>query len=255
MKTKAMNDLTAILISVTTVSLISLTGIIFVGLKEGLFKRFLMVLVGFSSGTLLGGAFIHLLPEAYEISAANAFYYVIIGIVSFFAMEKFLYWRHCHEGECPVHMFAYLNLLGDGIHNFIDGMIISATYVVSFANGNYQLGFATTLGVIFHEIPQEIGDFGVLIYGGLSRKKALTYNFISALTAILGAVTTYFLSYVQDVATFLVPFAAGGFIYIAATDLMPELHKKFSASESIIQFVTILLGVGLMAYLKLVLGG
>jgi zinc and cadmium transporter len=117
------------------------------------------------------------------------------------------------------------------------------------------LGFATTLAVIFHEIPQEIGDFGVLVYGGLSRKKALTYNFISALTAILGAITTYFLTYLQSVSTFLIPFAAGGFIYIAATDLMPELHKKFHPSESIIQFITIVLGIGLMASLKFVMGG
>jgi len=212
-------------------------------------------LVGFSSGTLLGGAFIHLLPESIEINAATAFYYVIIGIISFFVLEKFLYWRHCHEEECPVHTFVYLNLLGDGVHNFIDGMIIAATYVISFASGNYQLGLATTLAVIFHEIPQEIGDFGVLVYGGLSRKKALTYNFISALTAIAGAIITYFLAYLQNSMEFLVPFAAGGFIYIAATDLMPELHKKSHGGESLIQFLTIVSGILLMTYLKLFTGG
>ncbi len=250
-----MHELVAILVSVTTVSLISLTGIVFIGLKEGWLKRILMVLVGFSSGTLLGGAFIHLLPEAYEMNETTTFYYVIIGIVSFFVLEKFLYWRHCHEEECPVHTFVYLNLVGDGVHNFIDGMIIAATYAISFASGNYQLGFATTLAVIFHEIPQEIGDFGVLVYGGLSRKKALTFNFISALTAILGAITTYFLAYLQNIREFLIPFAAGGFIYIAATDLMPELHKKSHADESLIQFLTIVFGIGLMAYLKLFIGG
>jgi zinc and cadmium transporter len=250
-----MNELLAILLSVTTVSLISLTGIIFIGLKEGLLKRILMVLVSFSSGTLLGGAFIHLLPESIEMNETTTFYYVIIGIVSFFVLEKFLYWRHCHEEECPVHMFVYLNLIGDGVHNFIDGMIIAATYVISFASGNYQLGFATTLAVIFHEIPQEIGDFGVLVYGGLSKRKALTYNFISALTAILGAIITYFLAYLQNMREFLIPFAAGGFIYIAATDLMPELHKKSRAGESLVQFLTIVSGIGLMAYLKLFIGG
>jgi zinc and cadmium transporter len=176
------------------------------------------------------------------------FFYVILGIVSFFAMEKFLYWRHCHEEECPIHMFVYLNLVGDGIHNFIDGMIIAATFMLSFS-----LGFATTLAVIFHEIPQEIGDFGILIYGGLSKRKALTYNFISAVTAILGAMITYFSAYLQGIETLLVPFAAGGFIYIAATDLMPELHKKRSGSESLIQLLFILLGIGLMAYLKVAL--
>jgi len=244
-----MNDLIAILISVTAVSAISLIGIIFMGLKENLLKNLLMTLVAFASGTLLGGAFIHLLPEA--LSEANAgdfatpFYYAIFGIVSFFIMEKFLYWRHCHEDECPAHMFVYLNLVGDGIHNFIDGMIIAATYIISF-----DLGFVTTLAVMFHEIPQEIGDFGILVYGGLDRRKALTYNFISAITAVLGAITAYFLQYIQTIETLLVPFAAGGFIYIAAADLMPELHKKYRIGVSIIQFFAIIVGIALMTILK-----
>ncbi|MDI6805816.1 MAG: ZIP family metal transporter [Candidatus Bathyarchaeia archaeon] len=246
-----MNELIATLVSVTTISLISLTGIVFIGLKENMLKRILMLFVGFSSGTLLGSAFLDLLPEAINSDfGETAFYYVIIGIVSFFALEKFLYWRHCHEEECPVHMFVYLNLVGDGIHNFIDGMIIAATYII----GGYQLGFAITLAVIFHEIPQEIGDFGVLIYGGFTKKKALIYNFVSAITAILGAITTYLVLYIQSVAILLVAFAAGGFIYIAATDLMPELHKRTRASISIVQFLTIMLGIGLMAYLKTLTG-
>ena len=147
-------------------------------------------------------------------------------------------------------MFAYLNLVGDGIHNFIDGMIIAATYVVSS-----ELGFATTLAVVFHEIPQDIGYFGVQIYGGLGKRKALTYNFISALTAVLGSVITYFLAYAQGIVVLLVPFAAGGFIYIAATDLMPELHKKSRAGESVVQLISILGGIGLMAYVAVSLGG
>lgn len=190
------------------------------------------------------------MPEALpKIGETNALFYAIVGIVSFFAMEKFLYWRHCHEEKCPVHMFVYLNLIGDGIHNFIDGMVIAATFMLRF-----DLGLTTTLAVIFHEIPQEIGDFGVLIYGGFSKRKALTYNFISAITAILGAITTYFLAYLQSLEALLVPFAAGGFIYIAATDLMPELHKKSHAGASVIQLLTIMLGIGLMAYLKMVMG-
>jgi len=242
-----MNDLIAILASVTSISLVAFIGILFIGLKENLLRRALMALVGFASGNLLGGALLHLLPEASaKMDETTMFYYVILGIVSFFAMEKFFYWRHCHEEECPVHMFVYLNLVGDGIHNFIDGMVIAATFMLRF-----DLGFTTTLAVLFHEIPQEIGDFGVLIYGGFSKKKALTYNFISAITAILGATTTYFLTYVQSVETLLVPFAAGGFIYIAATDLMPELHKKFQAVGSVVQLLAITLGIGLMAYLKM----
>jgi zinc and cadmium transporter len=246
-----MNDLVAILTSVTTVSLIAFVGIIFIGLKEEILKHITMALVGFASGTLLGGAFLHLLPESINPKGdlTITFYCVILGIVSFFAMEKFLYWRHCHEEKCPIHMFVYLNLVGDGIHNFIDGMVIAATFTLSFS-----LGFVTTLAVIFHEIPQEIGDFGILIYGGLSKRKALICNFISAITAILGAMITYFSASFQSIETLLVPFAAGGFIYIAATDLMPELHKKRRGGESLVQLLVILLGIGLMAYLKLVLG-
>lgn len=249
---ETMHELAAILASVTTVSLIAFVGLIFVGLKENLLKRLLMVLISFSSGTLLGSAFLDLMPEALTTMNLNVtvtFAYVLFGIVSFFALEKFLYWRHCHEDSCPVHTFAYLNLIGDGIHNFIDGMIIAATFMVSF-----NLGLPTTLAVIFHEIPQEIGDFGVLIYGGLGKKKALIYNFISALAAVLGAIITYFSVYLQSVKALLIPFAAGGFIYIAATDLMPELHKKSRAADSLIELLTILAGIGLIAYLGMVLG-
>jgi len=243
-----MNNLIAILASVTAVSLIAFIGVIFIGLKEDKLKRLTTILVGFASGTLLGGAFLHLLPESLtpENDQMTVLWYVIIGIVSFFALEKFLYWRHCHEKECPTHTFVYLNLVGDGIHNFIDGMVIAATFMIGF-----ELGLATTLAVIFHEVPQEIGDFGVLVYGGLNKKKALIYNFISAVTAILGALATYFLAYLRSIEALLVPFAAGGFIYIAATDLMPELHKKSHAGESIAQLFVILLGIGLMAFLKI----
>jgi zinc and cadmium transporter len=246
-----MNDLAAILASVTIVSLISFVGAIFVGLRESLLRRIMMALVGFASGTLLGGAFFDLLPEAVDLMAAGVisppvtmFYFVILGIMVFFSIEKFLHWRHCHKEECEVHAFAYVSLIGDAVHNFIDGMIIAATFVAGF-----ELGFVTTLAVIFHEIPQEIGDFGVLIYGGFTKVKALTYNFIIALTAILGALVTYYVVYLRSNYALLVPFAAGGFIYIAATDLMPELHKKSHAVESVVQFLSILLGLGLMAYL------
>jgi zinc and cadmium transporter len=238
------------LASVTVVSLISFIGAIFIGLKESLLRRIIMVLVGFASGTLLGGAFFDLLPEAVNMidPPITIFYFVTLGIIVFFCIEKFLYWRHCHERECQVHTFTYVSLVGDGVHNFIDGMIIAATFVFSF-----ELGFITTLAVISHEIPQEMGDFGVLVYGGLGKKKALIYNFISALTAIVGAIVTYYVVYLRNNYTLLIPFAAGGFIYIAATDLMPELHKKSHATESIIQLLSILLGLVLMAYLTSVM--
>jgi len=211
-----------------------------------------MALLGFSCGALIGGAFIHLLPESLE-EMGQAYqavlYYTIVGIIVFFIMEKFLYWRHCHEEKCPIHTFVYLNLIGDGVHNFIDGMIIAGSFIIS-----YSIGIATTFAVIFHEIPQEIGDFGVLVYGGLTKAKALAYNFVSALTAVAGSLVTYYLaSYIQGMDTFLVPFAAGGFIYIAATDLMPELHKRSQAKESLIQLLALLTGIGLMSILKTLL--
>jgi zinc and cadmium transporter len=247
-----MADLIVILASVTVVSLISLIGIFFIGLKEALLRRILMALVGFSCGSLIGGAFIHLLPESLEETgqASRAiFCYVIVGIILFFTMEKFLHWRHCHDEKCPIHTFAYLNLIGDGVHNFIDGMIIAASFIVS-----YSLGVTTTLAVIFHEIPQEIGDFGVLVYGGFAKWKAFAYNFVSALTAVAGSLVTYYLaSYMQGMDVFLIPFAAGGFIYIAATDLMPELHKRNQAKESLIQLLSVLTGIGLMSTLKILL--
>lgn len=240
-----MYDLAAILISVVAVSLVSFVGVVFVGLKEKVLRRLIMVFVGLASGTLLGGAFFHLLPEALNGSGNvnTVLYTVIVGIISFFVLEKFLHWRHCHEEECPVHTFAYMSLVGDGVHNLIDGMIIAATFMVGF-----ELGWVTTLAVVLHEIPQEIGDFGILVYGGLGKRKALIFNFLSGLTAVIGAVAVYTLRFFEGLQLMLIPFAAGGFIYIAATDLMPELHKKSKAGESVVQLVSLLFGLGLMAF-------
>jgi len=244
-----MADLIVILASVTVVSLVSLIGILFVGLKEALISRILMVLIGFASGSLIGAVFFDLLPESLENVGQDIWQYVVIGIVFFFIMEKFLYWRHCHDETCQVHSFAYLNLIGDGVHNFVDGAVISANFLTS-----YPLGIATTLAVLFHEIPQELGDFAVLLYGGFGKKKALAYNFLSALTAVVGALATYYLaSQVQGAAQLMVPFAAGGFIYVAATDLMPELHKRSQAKDSLIQLLTIVAGIGLMFTLDILL--
>ena len=248
-----MDDLLVILASVTVVSLISFVGILFVGLKTAFINRILMALVGFASGSMIGAVFFNLLPEALtgidESGTVFLLQLVVIGIVFFFVMEKFLYWRHCHDEKCQVHSFAYLNLMGDGVHNFVDGMAIAAAFFVS-----YPLGFATTLAVVFHEIPQELGDFGVLIYGGFEKKKALTYNFISALSAVAGAMAVYWLDiYVHGFERFLIPFAAGGFIYVAATDLMPQLHKETHAKESLVQLFSLLAGIGLMLVLAVLL--
>lgn len=242
-----MSPLPAILSAVILVSLISLVGIFFLGFSEQLLTKLLMGLVGFSSGALIGTAFLHLLPHSLELSHVDlAFQLTILGMVLFFLMEKFLCWRHCHEGRCDVHSFAYLNLFGDGIHNFIDGMVIAASFLVT-----ESLGVATTLAVIFHELPQEMGDFGVLVYAGIRKSKALAYNFLSALTAVAGAVLTFYVSaFLQDLVTLLIPFTAGGFIYIAATDLMPQLHKKSSSKDALTQLTSIVLGLVLMWTLR-----
>ena len=170
-----------------------------------------------------------------------------LGLLIFFILEKFL-WRHCHEREkCPVHPFAYLNLVGDGIHNFIDGIIIAASFM---ASQDPSLGFIVTLAVAAHEIPQEIGDFSILLYGGFSKTKALIYNFLTALTAMAGGIFTFYGSAFLPQTPYLLAFAAGGFIYIASTDLIPELHRERKALNSFLQFIMLSIGLFLMWMLK-----
>lgn len=229
------------------VSLVSLIGIFFVGMKQDTLTKVIKYLVSFAVGGLLGGAFFHLLPESMESGERSMFVYVLSGIIIFFLIEKFLHWRHCHKGYCDAHTFTYLNLIGDGIHNFIDGMIIAASFVADM-----RLGVVTTLAVAAHEIPQEIGDFGILVYGGFSKAKALLFNLLSALTAMAGAVIAYF-SFNQIVwlEGFLIPFTAGGFLYIALVDLIPELHKEAGKSSIALQFITMIGGLLLMWLLKI----
>ncbi len=233
------------------VSLVSLIGIFSLLLKEGLLNKLLIMLIGFSAGGLIGGAFLHLLPEALEQASSQIIFpYLILGFIAFFIMEKYLHWRHCHEGICRVHAFTYLNLIGDGIHNFTDGLVIGASFLVSI-----HFGIITTLVIIMHEIPQEIGDFGVLIYGGFSKSKALYYNFLTALTCILGTVIGYFISAnMHNFSPFLLPFTAGGFIYIAACDLIPELHKEPGLKQSTFSLLAFSCGV-LFIYLARLLHG
>lgn len=244
-----MFTLIVILLAVAAVSLISLVGILFIGLRKGSLKRILTGLVSLASGALIGGAFIHLIPEAVDEVGSIVFQYVILGILVFFVMEKLL-WRHCHEASCPVHVFGYISLIGDGVHNLIDGMVIATSFLLSPA-----LGITTTLIVILHEVPQEIGDFAVLVYAGFEKKKALLYNLLSALAAVAGSLIAYYSTIYLGggVTHWLIPFAAGGFIYIAGTDLIPELHKKVETGESVVQLVMILLGLGLMWSMKILL--
>ena len=240
-----------ILTSTFLVSLISLVGIFTLSIKDNLLHKMLFCLIGFSAGALIGSAFLHILPEALQkTDSITVFYYLIFGIILFFLMERYLHWRHCHEqGACKIHAFTYLNLVGDGFHNFIDGMVIAASFMVSL-----KLGLVTTLAIILHEIPQELGDFAVLIYGGFTKKKALLFNFASALMAVIGAITGYFITdLIRNFANFILPFTAGGFIYIATSDLIPELHKESNLKRSTASFFAFLLGIAFMALAKKIL--
>ena len=227
-----------------------MVGVLAFSLKEEDLKKMLLHLVSFSAGGLFGHAFIHMIPEAV---GENGFglqvsLYILIGIITSFVVEKFLLWRHCHvpTSEEHPHTFAYMNLFGDAVHNFIDGLMIGGSYLASLS-----LGVATTLAVVFHEIPQEIGDFGVLMYGGFNKSRAIFFNFSTALTAVFGAIVALSLGFlIQDFIPFMIPFAAGNFIYIAGSDLIPELRKDEPGfPKSILQLVSFVLGVIILLFL------
>ena len=233
------------------VSLISLIGIItiMVGVKR--LERVIPLLISLAVGGLFGDALVHLLPEAFEesTSAPLTSLYVIIGILLFFVLERFLHWHHEHRAHSvnPVHPVAFLNLVSDGVHNFLDGLIIGASYLVSV-----PIGMATTLAVALHEVPQEQGDFAILVHAGFTPRRALLMNFLSAILAFLGVVISLLLGpKVSSYTVFMIPLTAGGFIYIAGSDLIPELHREREVLGSIAQFAMLVAAIGLMFLLLL----
>jgi len=239
------------IISVIIVSLISLIGILTLSINTKKLNKILIYLVSFATGALLGDVFIHLIPELVENNRYNlqTSFYILGGILVFFVVEKIVHWRHCHiphNGE-HAHPFAITNLIGDGVHNFLDGIIIGASYLVSI-----PIGIATTVAVIFHEIPQEIGDFGILLHAGFTKSKALLFNFLSAVTALLGGIIAILAAgIIPSITDYLIPITIGGFIYIAGADLIPELHKNFTIKKSIFQIIAIILGITVMALILL----
>ena len=241
-------------ISLTVVSLISLIGVFTLSLKLLGLQKLLLYLVSYAVGGLLGDVFIHLLPETFKRIgfSITVSLLVLFGIILFFVLEKFLRWQHCHvpTSEEHRHPMVALNLVGDAIHNALDGMIIASSFMAGPA-----IGFATTMAVIFHEIPQEIGDFGILVHGGMSVRKALWYNFLSGLSAFAGALVVFmFGTQVENFSAYILPVTSGGFLYIAGSDLIPELHRHEAAhlSVSFGQLVCILAGIAVMALLTLV---
>jgi len=229
------------LASVGLVSLVSFVGVFGFSLQTETLKKYIFVLVSLAVGALLGDAILHLLPGAFvEITNTTALSLSIIaGILTFFILEKSLHWHHHSEKCSSRHLVGRMILFSDGLHNFVDGLIISASYFVSV-----EVGLATTLAVVLHEIPQEIGDFGVLLHAGYTKARALWWNFISALFAVAGALVAFALGEIAEIVNiWLLPIAAGGFIYVALSDLVPELNKTKATSKSLIQLVAIVAGI------------
>ena len=242
-----------IIISVIFVSLVSLVGIIVLFFGKKKINNLLPILVSISAGTLFGGAFFHLIPESVEkigSFSVSISFLILAGVTSFFLLDKLIHWKHSHIGSSLIHStkesnpsIAYLNLLGDGFHNFLDGLIIAGSYLISIPTG-----IATTIAVVIHETPQEIADFGVLVYSGLSRWKALLFNFFSATLAIVGAVVGLILGVQSEIfVKAIVPFAGGVFIYIAGSNLIPELLRKNHELKVLFyQFLAFIMGIILM---------
>lgn len=238
-----------ILFSTLLMSLIAWVGLLTLFLKEELLKKIIFPLVAFSAGALLGGAFLHMIPESInELGVGlGVFLWILFGFSIFFLMEQFIQWHHCHkppsEHKKPV---TYLILLADGIHNFIGGLAIASAFIADI-----KVGIVTWLACAAHEIPQELGDFGILIHGGWKKKKALFFNFLSALTIVLGGITAYFLSTSINV-IFLLPFAAGNFIYIACSDLIPEIKGEASFKKNLIYFSLFIIGILLILAVRFI---
>jgi len=238
------------ILAVLVVSLVSLVGIITLWYPLAKLKKILIWFIAFSAGILIWDAFLHLLPEAIEEYGLTKLvsFSVIWWIVIWFIIEKILNTIHTRKEIHEVKTFARMNLVWDMIHNMIDWIIIWVAFLAS-----PTVWFATTLAVILHEIPQEIGDFCVLVHWWLSKKKALLYNFLTALTAFLWLLIAYLLNnYVENISQILMPLSAGLFIYIAASDMIPELHKENEIKQSILQIALLIIGIAVMLWLSIV---
>jgi zinc and cadmium transporter len=232
-------------------SAIALVGSVTLVLKEETLQRIILPLVAFAAGSLIGGAFFHMIPAGIAQSGNSTTFYVWIlaGFSSFFALEQLLHWHHCHRASASCKSpLTYLILIGDGLHNFIGGLAIAGTFIADI-----RLGIMAWLAAAAHEIPQELGDFGVLVHGGWEKRKALMFNVLSALTFLVGGLLTYVTSFNFDV-SFLIPFAAGNFLYIGASDLVPEVKEHENLRKNVVNFFAFILGLALMLVIKVALG-
>ncbi|HBK33840.1 TPA: ZIP family metal transporter [Candidatus Uhrbacteria bacterium] len=250
--------LISILLATLAISFLSLIGVLTLVVSKTSLDRLLLFLIALAAGGLMGGAFLHLIPESIELAEEmtgnshaaleQVFLFLIGGFCLFLFLEQGLHWHHqhgrVHEGHtCDKKPLSYLILFGDGVHNLIDGLVIAASFLVSPLTG-----WITTVAVALHEIPQEMGDFGVLVYGGFKRSRALFFNLLSGLTAVLGGVIGYFFAGRSEAfMLYLLPVAAGGFLYLAASDLIPEIkHEHQEGKKVFAYFLTFLLGIAIV---------
>lgn len=226
----------------------SLIGGMVLILKERWTQRIMFCLISFATGTLLGAVFLGMLPRAMtKAHPSSVLGYVLVGIMLFFVLEKLLIWYHCHDETCEIHSAApYLILFGDAFHNFLDGVVIAAGFLISI-----PFGIATSLAVVAHEVPQEIGDFAVLLHGGMGKRKAFLYNFLSALATLPGSFIAYgFANYVEKITPLILALAASSFLYIAIADLIPEIHRKTPPGRGFYQIILMGFGIGVIALFR-----
>jgi zinc and cadmium transporter len=229
-------------------SAIALVGSVTLVLSERALQTVLLPLVAFAAGSLLGGAFFHMIPTGLAAGMTDVTVSILIlaGFAMFFGLEQFLHWHHCHRADSTCKKpLTYLILIGDGLHNFLGGLAVAGTFLI-----DVRLGVVTWLAAAAHEVPQELGDFGVLVHGGWERRRALFYNVLSALTFSVGGLVAYAASFRVDV-SFLVPFAAGNFIYIGAADLIPEVKAHADLKTNVVHFMAFGVGVALMLAVRL----
>jgi zinc and cadmium transporter len=239
-----------IVIGGVLMSAIAMVGSVTLVLKPITLQRLLLPLVAFAAGSLIGGAFFHMIPaglDAIGDSLATGVV-VVVGFTVFFILEQWLHWHHCHRAQSNCKQpLTYLILIGDGLHNFLGGLAIAGTFLIDI-----RLGITSWLAAAAHEVPQELGDFGVLIHGGWSKSRALLFNVLSGLTFLLGGLTAYALSSQVDV-SWLIPFAAGNFLYIGASDLIPEVNKHRDGTVNTVHLLAFVVGLALLWWAKVAL--
>ena len=244
-----MSALAWIISSSLAMSCIALVGAVTLVLKQQTLEKIILPLVAFAAGSLIGGAFLHMIPAGISSYGNTTTFYlwILLGFTIFFCLEQFLHWHHCqHQTTDQKRPLTYLILIGDGLHNYIGGLAVAGTFLIDI-----RLGIMAWLAAAAHEIPQELGDFAVLIHGGWQKRRALLFNVLSALTFLLGGISAYIASHHLDVA-FLLPFAAGNFLYIGASDLVPEVNKQKNTGIALLHFLAFSLGIGLMWLIKII---